>query len=132
VQKRFFASLFDFSFSSLITTKIIKLIYIISMITIGLLALLFTLVAFRASPVIGVVTLLVLAPLGALIYTIYIRVILEVVIALFRIMENTQQLVAQGGLSGGGPGASGTLSDAPTPGLGQPTSPSARPLPPQT
>jgi len=132
VQKGFLASLFDFSFSSLITTKIIKVIYVISMIVIGLLALGFTLAAFRASPVIGVLTLIVLAPLGAVIYVIYIRVILEVVIALFRIMENTQQLVAQGGLSGSASAASASLSDAPTPGLGQPTSPSEGSLPPQT
>lgn len=127
MQKGFFASLFDFSFSSLITTKIIKVLYVISMIVIGLGALLFTLAAFRASAVFGVVTLIILAPLGSLIYVIYTRVILEVLIALFRIMENTQELVAQGGLPGSAP-ASGAVSDAPKPGLG----PSSSASPPAT
>jgi hypothetical protein len=35
----FLASLFDISFSSLITTKVIKVLYLLSMIIIGLLAL---------------------------------------------------------------------------------------------
>ena len=39
LQKGFLASLFDPSFSSLITTKVIKVIYILSMILIGLGAL---------------------------------------------------------------------------------------------
>jgi hypothetical protein len=39
--------------------------------------------------------LLILAPLFALVSLIYTRVLLEVIIALFRIMENTSELVAR-------------------------------------
>lgn len=97
MQKGFIASLFDFSFTSLVTTRIIKVLYVISMILIGLQALAFTLAAFQVSSGLGLLTLVILAPLGFLFFLAYARVLLEVLIALFRIMENTQQLVAQGG-----------------------------------
>jgi hypothetical protein len=40
--------------------------------------------------------LIIVAPLVALLWLIYTRVILELFIALFRIAENTSELVAQG------------------------------------
>jgi hypothetical protein len=94
VQKGFFGSLFDVSFSSLITTKVIKVLYILSMILIGLMALFFVVGAFTQSAAGGVITLLVLAPLAALLYLIYVRVILEVIICVFRIMETNVELVS--------------------------------------
>lgn len=83
-SRGFLSSLFDLSFTSLVTTKVIKLIYVLSMIAIGLVALGFVVGAFAQSAGLGVVTLLVLAPLVSLFYLIYVRVFLEVVIALFR------------------------------------------------
>ena len=100
-HKGFLASLFDTSFSSLVTTKVIKLIYILSMLVIGLLALAFVVGAFRASAGFGLLTLLVLAPVGSLIYLTYTRMFLEFVIALFRIMENTHELVRLGRIEHG-------------------------------
>ena len=94
MQKGFFGSLFDVSFSSLITTKVIKVLYILSMILIGLMALFFVVGAFTQSAAGGVITLLVLAPLAALLYLIYVRVILEVIICVFRIMETNVELVS--------------------------------------
>ena len=46
MEKGFFGSLFDVSFSSLVTTKVIKVLYILSMILIGLMALIFVGAAF--------------------------------------------------------------------------------------
>jgi Domain of unknown function (DUF4282) len=94
VQKGFFGSLFDVSFSSLITTKVIKVLYVLSMILIGLTALVFVGGAFSQSAAGGIVTLLVFAPLAALLYLIYVRVILEVIICVFRIMETNVELVS--------------------------------------
>ncbi len=122
----FFKSLFDISFRSLITTKIIKVVYVLYMVVIAVGALLFIVSAFNASAVVGVLVLLIGAPLGALVYLIFARVWLEALIALFRIMENTQELVRQGGL-GGAPAAIG--ADVPPP--ARPAGPGGTtPLPP--
>jgi hypothetical protein len=94
VEKGFLSSLFDVSFSNLITTRVIKVIYILSMILIGLTALAFVAAAFSNSVAAGLFTLLILAPLSALLYLIYVRVILEVIICVFRITETNTELVA--------------------------------------
>lgn len=91
--KGFFASLFDLSFSSLITTRIIKVLYVLALIAIGLGYLVFTISAFASDTAFGVITLFVLGPIVALIYVVYARVFLEVVIALFRIMESNVEMV---------------------------------------
>jgi hypothetical protein len=91
--KGFFASLFDISFSSLITTKVIKVLYVISLIVIGLVALFFVIAAFASSSAAGVITLLIIAPLLALLYVVYTRVVLEFIIVVFRIAEYTHELV---------------------------------------
>lgn len=96
MQKGFFASLFDISFRSLVTTRIIRVLYVLYMIAIGLVALGFIVSAFNANTALGVLVLVIGAPLAFFVYLIFVRVWLEVVIALFRIMENTQQLVEQG------------------------------------
>ena len=91
--KGFFGSLFDLSFTSLVATRIIKMLYILAIIVIGFYALFFIIAAFNRSATAGAVVLLIIAPLFALISLIYTRVLLELIIALFRIMENTNKLV---------------------------------------
>ena len=88
-NRGFFASLFDVSFTSFVTVRIIKVIYIITLVLIGFGALFFTVAAFTESVGAGLFVLIIAAPLGALLYVIYARVLLEIVIAIFRIMENT-------------------------------------------
>ena len=94
-SKGFFASLFDLTFTSLITTKIIKIVYLLSLIAIGLIALLSVIAAFRVSGALGALTLLILAPLAALFYAIYTRVVLELVITVFRIAEYNRDAVLE-------------------------------------
>jgi hypothetical protein len=115
MQKGFFGSLFDISFRSLVTTKIIKVVYVLYMIVIGLVALGFIVSAFHASAAAGLLVLLIGAPVGFLIYVIFGRVWLEVVIVLFRIMENTQQLVDQGAWRSGPTGPTGPSNPPPPP-----------------
>ena len=128
MDKGFLGSLFDISFSSLITTKVIKVIYVLSMILIGLTALVFIGGAFANSVAAGVFTLVILAPLAALIYLIYVRVILEVIICVFRIMETNVELV---GLqrAAAGPATPPPTSPPPGPTVHEPpeTPPSAPP-----
>ncbi len=90
MQKGFFGSLFDLSFSSLVTTKIIKVLYVLALIVIGLGALALIITGFADSVTSGVLMLVIVAPLFALLYVVYTRVILEVVIVLFRILETNQ------------------------------------------
>jgi Domain of unknown function (DUF4282) len=95
MQKGFFASLFDVSFSSLITTKVIKAVYVISMIVIGFAALVFIIAAAVSDDggAGAVIFALIVVPIFALLYLIYTRIILEVIIVLFRIMESNVELV---------------------------------------
>jgi hypothetical protein len=93
VEKGFFGSLFDLSFSSLVTTKVIKVLYVLSIVVIGLTALVFIASAFAQSAAAGLLVLVIVAPLVSFLYLIYARVFLEVIIVLFRILETNVQLV---------------------------------------
>lgn len=90
-SKGFFGSLFDLSFSSLVTPKII---YVLTLIAIALLAILFIVSAFSTNSGFGALTLLVLAPIFSLFYIVYARVFLEFFIAIFRVAETNAELVA--------------------------------------
>lgn len=92
-QRGFFRSLFDISFTSFVTTKIIKVIYAIWMVIVALGTLAFVLIAFKANGALGVLVLFIIGPIGALFALIYGRVILELVIASLRVAENTTELV---------------------------------------
>jgi len=87
-QKGFFASLFDFSFSSMVTTKIIKILYTLAVIGMGLLTISWIAAAFAASETAGVIVL-VLSPLIFILMVTIARMYLEAVIVLFKIAENT-------------------------------------------
>jgi hypothetical protein len=93
--KGFIGSLFDPSFDELITPRVIKVLYILFMIAIGLFALLFVISAFAQDTAFGVVTLFVLAPLGGLLYLILARVYLELIIVIFRIRDAADRIAAK-------------------------------------
>jgi hypothetical protein len=93
-EKGFFASLFDLSFSSFITSKLIKVLYVLTLILIGLAALAFIVSAFAESAALGLFVLVIVAPIVSLLYVIYARVFMEILIAVFRIMETNVELVA--------------------------------------
>lgn len=113
--KGFLASLFDISFRSLVTPRVIKVLYVLYMIVIALVALAFIISAFHSSTAAGVAVLLIAAPLGFLFYLIVARVWLELVIVLFRIMDNTHQLVEQGTRTSAAPGRPGPGTPPPNP-----------------
>jgi uncharacterized protein DUF4282 len=86
--KGFFASLFDYSFSSFITSRIVKVLYVLTTIVVALWTLAFVLFAFRLSSAFGLISLLVLGPVFFVITMIYVRVGTELIIAFFRIHED--------------------------------------------
>ena len=88
--KGFFSRLFDFSFTEFITTELIKLLYGLAMVFAGLGALVFIGMGFTAHPIVGVLFLIV-SPLVFVIYVIFARVYLELIIVAFRIAENTKE-----------------------------------------
>jgi hypothetical protein len=99
----FFKALFDFSFTQFITSKIIKLLYGLSILSSGILALIllifFLLAGFRQSAAAGILALIVGTPICFLIFlvlVIYARVFLEIIIVVFRISEHTAEIAQQG------------------------------------
>jgi hypothetical protein len=93
-RKGFFSRLFDLSFEEFITPSIIKILFIISMIVIGLWVLGMIIFGFASLGAWGVI-FLVGALIGGFLLLLYVRVILELFIVFFRIHDNTQD-IAQG------------------------------------
>lgn len=94
--KSFVESLFDFSFTVFVTSKIIKLLYILSIVGAALASLFLITFGFTLSTVIGVLMLLIGAPLVFLLSVTYARVLLEIMIVIFRISEHTAEIAEQG------------------------------------
>ena len=133
MQKGFFASLFDISFSSFVTTKLIKVLYVLSLILIAVGYVVIAVAIFSSggdeltfnettgeleesggNTALGALWLLVIGPLWMFLYVLISRVFYELVIVLFRIMENTRdQLAIMRG--SGGPGPEPGTSPMPTP-----------------
>ena len=121
-EKSFFSALFDLSFSSFITTKIVKFLYVLTMVIFGNVALAYVVFAFSQSAALGLFVLVILAPLGFLFYLIYTRVVLELFIAIFRIMESNLELVALARQANAG--------STPPPASAPPSAPAWSPPPP--
>lgn len=86
----FFAALFDFSFSSFVTPKIVKLVYVLATIAVALLYLVFVITAFTKNAGAGVVVLL-LGAVGALVYLAFIRMTLEFYFAIVRMSQDINE-----------------------------------------
>lgn len=105
-SRGFFRSLADLSFTSFVTAKVIKFLYVLSVIFIVVYVLFTTISlttfaagfvsAIAGSDVLGVVAgagvFLVLTPLFLLIAITYVRVLLEIVVVLFKISDNTAEV----------------------------------------
>ncbi len=86
----FFSKLFDMSFSQYVTPGIIKIIFVLSIVMAGVAAIgVFTTFSSTLGGM-GVLLGLILAVVGFVLYVVLARMGLEVVIALFRIAENTR------------------------------------------
>jgi hypothetical protein len=92
----FFGSLFDYSFSSFITSRIIKVLYALTTVVVALWTLTIVLLAFRSSTGLGLVALLVAGPIFFLIMMIYVRVALELLMAIHRIHEHVDEINQRG------------------------------------
>ncbi len=91
-------SLFDFSFTNLITIKIIRFVYalIVVLYTIGAIGLFIA--GLASGTAIGVFAALILVPLGYLVYLILSRMTMEILIVVFRIGDDVHAIRMSGGL----------------------------------
>jgi hypothetical protein len=95
-SKGFFGALFDFSFTSFVTTKIIKVLYVLILVLAVVSALVYTIIAFKVSAVFGFLTLVIGDPLFIIIVMAFWRLVLEAFIVVFRISEDIRALRERG------------------------------------
>ena len=94
----FLGALFDFGFTSFVTPKVIKVLYMLIAIGTVLSALVFTIMVFEASVAFGVLTLVFGDPLFILIVLAIYRIILEFFVVTFRVAEDIRALRERGDL----------------------------------
>ena len=85
------SALFDFSFTSFITPKLVRVLYGIGIAISGLGVLFFVVGGLRQGAAAGVGAL-ILGPILFLLSVMYARVMLEVLIVIFRIAEHTAEI----------------------------------------
>jgi hypothetical protein len=83
----FFSRLFDVSMKTFITPSLIKVLFILGLIAISIFTLILVVAGTQAD---GGIIFILLAPLYWFFGVLYLRVILEVIVVLFRIEENTR------------------------------------------
>ena len=91
--KGLLASLFDMSFSSFITTRIIKLIFALGILCSAVWAIAVIVMGFTQGGAFAGVLMLLLSPIFFLLAVLGARMYCEMVIVAFRIAENTTRLV---------------------------------------
>lgn len=97
-DKGFFGSLFDFSFDNFIAPKLVKFLYVVSLILLSLVAIGYVIFGFAAmasgdsnGAVVGLL-LIVAAPLVWFLYVMVTRVWLELLIVMFKISEDIKDI----------------------------------------
>jgi len=93
-RKGFFGQLLDFSFSEFITTRIIKVLYGVSIFLAFVVAMVVIVGAFTESIASGFI-LIVLSPLWLLLCATVSRITLEMIMVAFRIAEHVSYLAKQ-------------------------------------
>ena len=88
----FIAALFDFSFENFITPKLVGVIYAIELLTSVVAWIMFGIDGFAGGVVRGIFQLFILAPIGFFVTLLFVRVTLELFIAVFKIAEHTRGL----------------------------------------
>lgn len=92
-QGGFFEALMDTRFDNLITPSLIRFLYVVAMVVLALGALFTIIAGFADSAGTGII-LLILAPIGALIYLIVTRLWLELIVVAFKIREAAEEVAA--------------------------------------
>ncbi|MDQ2756261.1 MAG: DUF4282 domain-containing protein [Actinomycetota bacterium] len=88
----FLSKLFDLSFTSAVTPSAVKVVYVIAMALIALGWLVYSVVGFARSPVLGLLFLVVIGPVVSLVYLVVVRICLELSLAVVRLAEDVREL----------------------------------------
>ena len=94
--KGFLGALFDFSFTSFVTPKVVKVLYVLIVVVVGLSALGFALSVLATSVGLGLIVLLVGAPLYFLVVTALYRITLEFFMVVFRMAQDIRAIRERG------------------------------------
>ena len=95
-QRGFFGSLFDLSFTSFVTMKVIKVLFVLAIIGAALVAI--SLVAFSNTPYgnLPPVVAIIAAPIVFFVYILLARVWMEILMVTFRIEQYVAEIAQQG------------------------------------
>jgi hypothetical protein len=91
-NKPFLSSLFDFSFTSYVTPRFIKVIFIIGAVLTALATIGFIVSGFSMSLAVGII-FLILSPIFYIIYLLFVRIYLELMIILFRLQSDVAEIL---------------------------------------
>ncbi len=92
-EKGFLGSLFDFSFNSFVTPKIIKVLYVLFTIWTALIGITILIIGFKTGGLAGgLFTLIIIEPIFLLLTLGIYRVVLEAFMVIFRIYEETKKI----------------------------------------
>jgi len=87
-------ALADFSFTRFISPRMMKYLYVLSILFAGVVAVFFVLAGFKTSIWFGIFALLIGAPLTFFLMVFSSRILLETILIIFRIAENTANISA--------------------------------------
>jgi Domain of unknown function (DUF4282) len=93
-ESGFFGSLFDFSFMNVVTPRLVKVIYILVMIFTGLAAVGLIVGMAKVNAGLGIVALVVVAPLYFLVTVSLWRMLLEVLTAIVKMEKHLATLAS--------------------------------------
>jgi hypothetical protein len=95
-NKGIIACIFDLSFNEFVTTRIIKILFMLSILLAAFAALFIIIGGFASGTAAGFLGALIMAPIVFILSVLFSRIWLELVIVAFRVAENTSRLVEQG------------------------------------
>ncbi len=95
-SRNFLNALFDFGFTSFVTPKVVKVLYLLIVVVVGLSALAFAVTMLASNLVLGLIVLLIGAPLYFLVVTALYRITLEFFMVIFRMAEDIRALRERG------------------------------------
>jgi hypothetical protein len=90
----FFRALFDFSFSEFITSKIIKVLYVIMIVLVALFWIAVLIYSFMmpGKNAFSIIASIIIVPIAFLLHIIFMRVGYEILIVIFGIAEHTRDI----------------------------------------
>jgi hypothetical protein len=94
--KGFIRSLYDFSFSSFVTLRVIRVLYVLITILYSLAALLVFIGALVRHTPADIVLAFIIVPIGYLIYLTFARIAMEILMVLFNIGKDVRSIRERG------------------------------------